>query len=153
MNVDDELLAQVFAAEGSSELAWEVSTRCSCYSDDSHQPKWGHPVCGGLGVVYATPATVRGLFRSQSRWVNWRESGELDHGEATLTVPIADRPGYTDHRVRDRYTVIEAVGDIDAGRVFYPAGPASPFMFGNQARAWRVQLQSLEQQDRVQAQP
>lgn len=151
--MDAELIADLFQMEGASQLDWEQATRCDCYSEDSRQPEWGCQSCGGFGAVYADPVRITGLFRSQGRWVSPKSFGELDHGEAQLTLPIEHKPGFTDHRVRDRFTVVNATGDLAAGRVFYPAGPATPFMFGDQAHAWRVQLQSLEQRDRELAQP
>lgn len=153
MSVDSELVAQIFTWEGASTLGWEVATRCDCWSEDSHQPAWGHQACGGFGVLYAAPVTITGLFRSQGRWVTPHSMGEFDHGEAQLTTPLSAKPHYTDRRVRDRFTVVPASDDETEGRVFYPAGPPSPFLFGNEHLAWRVQLQSLEQRDRVVEQP
>lgn len=152
-SIDDALFEDIFTAEGASTLLWEVASRCSCYSEDSKQPQWGHELCGGLGVVYADPVTIRALFRAQSRYISPRREGELDHGEAQLTTRLEHKPGYTDRRVRDRYTVVPATGDAAAGRVFYPAAVAVPFIFDNVQRAWRVQLQSMEQSARIVPQP
>lgn len=170
MSVDASIVTLIFEGEGSTVLQWEQGTRCVCYSDDTKQPAWSAHArpgcaCGGFGVIYAAPVPVVGLFRSQSRFMSPRMQGELDHGEAALTtpkmpVPIAGttypacQPGYTDRRVRDRFTVaIEPASDAADDRVFYPAAKAVPFLVNNEHLAWRVQLQSLSQINRVQPQP
>jgi hypothetical protein len=66
---------------------------------------------------------------------------------------LACKPAYTDDRIRDRFTVPAAIGDSDVGRVFYPASTPVPFLIANTHLAWRVQLQSLEQDSRVVPQP
>lgn len=167
--LDEDVVRMIFEGEGSSVLRWEQGTRCVCFSDDSKQPKWSaHPppgcTCGGFGVIYAAEVLVVGLFRSQSRFLSQRPQGELDHGEASLTVPKmpvtrlgvtypACKPGYHDRRVRDRFTVVPSADDVAEGRVFYPAAKAVPFIVGNEQLAWRVQLQALAQEDRVVPQP
>lgn len=154
-DLDDDIFAAIFAEEGAVQLAWEQASRCDCTTDDSKQPAWGCPQCGGAGVVYAAPQTITGLFRSQSRWLSFRREGELAHGEAQLTTPLSVRPGYTDRRVRDRFTAIPAATDGGremptqlpaefVGRAFFPAAQAVPFIFNGAQRAWRVQLQSAE---------
>lgn len=151
---DEDLFADViFAGEGASVLTWEVGTRCSCYSPDSRQPDWQHVPCGGLGAIYAAPVPVRGLLRGQSRWTSHRVSGEHGLGEAQLTTPVSVKPGYTDMRIRDRFTVVAATGDFAPGRIFYPAAEAIPFLFDGVQMAWRVQLQSMEQATRGKPQP
>jgi hypothetical protein len=68
-------LTVVFTSPGATELLWEAATSCDCFADDTHQPQWGHEPCGGWGVVYAAPVTVKVLFRSQARWTSaWRAS-------------------------------------------------------------------------------
>lgn len=170
MSLDAAVITAIFEGEGSSVLQWEAGTRCVCLSDDSKQPAWtANPPagceCGGHGVIYASPVAIVGLFRSQSRFMSPRPQGELDHGEASLTtpkmpVPIAGttypgcQPGYTDRRVRDRFTVaVEPASDAADDRVFYPAAKAVPFFVGNEHLAWRVQLQSLSQINRGAPQP
>lgn len=149
MSGDAAIIAGIFQEDGATELAWERATRCDCYTDDTHQPRWGCPTCGGTGVNYAAPVTIRALFRGQSRWLSFRREGEFDRGEAELTTPLDAQPGYTDRRVRDRYTVLVDAADAAPGRVFYPAAQPVPFNFGNQQHAWRVQLQSAEQSERL----
>src|SRR4051794_5018458 len=134
-------------------MRWEAATRCTCWTDDTRQPEWGHEPCGGLGVVYEAPVDVRVLFRGQAKWTGRHSSGELAQGEAQLTTPLDVVPTYVDDRVRDRFSTTAAIGDLEAGRVFYPAAEAVPFIFAGAQRAWRVQLQSLEQKNRLQAQP
>lgn len=152
-DLDTGIFADLFVEEGAVQLIWEVSSQCDCTTGDTLEPVWGCPSCGGAGVTYAAGQTILGLFRSQARWLSFRRQGELDHGEAQLTTPLNVRPGYTDRRVRDRFTTVVAVGDSEQplpdglpatfkGRVFYPAAPAVPFIFNNVQRAWRVQLQS-----------
>ena len=148
-DLDDAIFTSIFAGEGAVGLSWEVASRCPCYSTDTKQPQWDCPQCTGYGVIFAAKQTVYGLFRSQSRWLSFRSEGELDHGEASLTTAMTAKPGYTDRRVRDRYTTLSVADDVAPGRVFYPAAPAVPFIFNNAQRAWRVQLQSATQQDRV----
>ena len=149
MTVDSDLVAAIFTWEGASTLTWEVASRCSCYSDDSHQPGWDHPACGGTGVLYATAVPIKALFRSQARWRDPEMMGELQLGEAQLTTPLDVKPTYVDRRVRDRFTVTNATGDATAGRIFLPAAQPVPFLFGDTHLAWRVQVQSLEQTARV----
>lgn len=154
-------LQLVFAGPGASVLQWERGTRCDCYNAATDQPEWGHAPCGGFGVIYADPIDVRVLFRSQGRWQSFRMEGQIALGEAELTTPrfsgpggvVACEPSYTDDRVRDRFRVPAADGDAEAGRVFYPASTPIPFLMANTHLAWRVQLQSMEQDDRVTPQP
>lgn len=149
MTIDEALIADIFTAEGASSMTWEVASRCNCYTADSHQPQWDHEACGGTGVLYAAAVIVRGLFRSQQRWRDPEMMGELQLGEAMLTLPLDVKPNYVDRRVRDRFTVVNATGDAQAGRIFVPAAQPVPFMFGDKHLAWRVQIQSLEQTARV----
>jgi hypothetical protein len=149
VDLDTAIFEDLFSWEGAVALSWEVASRCTCYSDDSKQPEWGHQLCGGTGVIYAPATTIYGLFRSQDRWLTFRREGELEHGEASLTTPLAVRPGYTDRRVRDRLTTQQAVGDAAEGRIFYPAAQAKPFLFANVQRAWRVSLQAASENDRL----
>lgn len=153
MSVQASTINAIFASPGVSTIEWQSATRCTCYSLDSKQPQWGHQVCGGFGVIYAPAQTVVGLFRSQSRFFSPRLEGEVEHGEASLTTPITWKPGYVDRRVRDRLTIVNATGDAASGRVFYPAAEPVPFLVNDEHLAWRVQLQSLEQAQRVQPQP
>lgn len=148
-DVDDALFEELFTWEGAVGLAWEQASRCSCWTDDSKQPTWGHPPCKGTGILHTPPQTIQGLFRSQDRWQSFRREGELEHGEAQLTTPLSVRIGYVDRRVRDRLVALEAVGDAAKGRVFYPAAPAKPFIFNNVQRAWRVSLQAASEDDRL----
>lgn len=150
----DEIFRDViFKGEGASRMLWEVATRCDCYSDDTRQPEWGCLTCSGFGVTYAAPVEVRGLFRSQARWTSRQMSGEHGLGEASLTLPLDVKPNFVDERFRDRFTIIPATGDADQGRVFYPAADPVPFLFDNVQRAWRVQVQSLQQDTRLIPQP
>lgn len=149
-DVDTAIFEELFENwEGAVALTWEVASRCTCYTQDSKQPTWGHEPCNGTGVIYTPPVTVQGLFRSQDRWLSFRREGELDHGEAQLTLPLDVKPGYIDRRVRDRFTTLEAVGDAAEGRVFLPSAPAKPFIFNNVQRAWRVTVQALDETQRL----
>jgi hypothetical protein len=150
---DEAIFAGIFAAEGAIPVRWEVASRCDCYSEDTKQPEWGHADCGGFGAVYAPAREVRALFRGQGRWTANRASGEHGLGEAQLTTPLTVKPGYVDERIRDRFTTTIAVGDVDSGRVFYPAAAPVPFLFNGAQRAWRVQLQSADQDSRLKPQP
>lgn len=150
VDLDTAIFEELFGSwEGAVALSWEQASRCSCYSDDSKQPEWGHPLCKGTGVLFSEPTTIRGLFRSQDRWLSFRREGELDHGEAQLTTALSIRPSYIDRRVRDRFTTLEAVGDAAEGRVFCPAAAARPFIFANVQRAWRVALQAADDDQRL----
>ena len=153
MDVFDGSIAFVFAAAGASELTWEVASRCTCWSDDTKQPQWGHALCGGLGTQYGVPTTIRALFRGRSSWNSHRASGQHPLSEAQLTTPLSVKPSYVDDRVRDRFTVVAAVGDLEAGSVWYPAAKPVPFMLAGVQRAWRVQLQGLDQASRTLPQP
>lgn len=150
---DAQVFAHIFLGEGAIPMTWERGSRCSCWSDDTRQPEWGCAECGGFGVIYAPAQPVRGLFRSQSRWTSHRSSGEHSIGEAQLTLPIDVKPQWLDDRVRDRFTVTIASGDLEAGRVFYPAAQPIPFLFDGVQRAWRVQVQSADQATRLEPQP
>lgn len=150
---DAGLFAMIFAGEGASVLKWEQGARCSCNAPDSRQPSWDCRECGGLGCVFVDAQQIRGLFRGQSRWTTPKLSGEHPHGEAQLTTPLDVKPAYVDQRVRDRFTVLQATGDVEAGRVFYPAAHPVPFLFDGVQRAWRVQLQGMTQSTRARPQP
>lgn len=152
--LDDEIFSSViFQGEGASNMLWEVASRCTCYSEDTLQPDWNCELCSGFGVTYAVAVAVRGLFRSQARWTSRQASGEHGLGEAALTLPLSVKPTFVDERVRDRFTVVPAVDDDVQGRVFYAAADPVPFLFDNVQRAWRVQVQSLQQDTRLIPQP
>lgn len=156
----DPLFDLIFTGEGAAQLTWEVASRCvtpradgtPCWAEATKQPAWDCLTCGGLGVVYAAAVEITGLFRGQSRWTSRQPSGEHGLGEAALTTRTPHKPGYVDERVRDRFTVLAAVGDVEAGRVFYPAAQAIPFIFDGEQEGWRIQLQGLDQSSRVKAQ-
>lgn len=148
-------------SEGAVDLTWEQASRCTtprddgspCFSADSKQPNWNCTTCGGLGAVFAAPVAIRALFRGQSRWNSQHSSGTHGLGEAQLSTPTDVKPGYTDDRIRDRFTVIDTPDDRVRGRVFYPAAQPVPFVFAGAQRAWRVQLQAADQASRVRRQP
>ena len=75
-DVDAAIFADLFALEGASTIQWQQASRCTCWSDDTKQPQWGHEVCGGKGIIYADPVEITGLFRSQSRWVSARSTSK-----------------------------------------------------------------------------
>lgn len=150
---DAATFALIFNSQGAVAMTWEAATRCSCYDADTKQPQWGHVACGGLGAVFAAPVAIRALYRGQSRWQSRKGMGNIGLGDAQLTTPVAVKPGYVDDRIRDRFTVVSALGDLAAGRVFYPAAQAVPFIFGGAQRAWRVQVQGLDQANRTLPQP
>lgn len=149
----DPAFALIFAAAGASDLKWEVGTRCTCWNPQTKQPQWGHALCGGYGTQYAAPVTIKALFRSRSSWNSHRASGQHPLSEAQLTTPLSAKPAYVDDRVRDRFTVIAAVGDAAAGSIWYPAAKPVPFLIAGVQRAWRVQLQGLDQATRTLPQP
>jgi hypothetical protein len=149
IDFDDAVFPMLFSSEGAVQLLWEVATPCPNVDPATQQPVWDCPQCAGSGVLFAPAVSIFGLFRSQSRWLSFRAEGEFDHGEATLTTPLDVCIGYTDRRVRDRLTVVSDVGDLVRGRVFYPSSPSTPFNFNNVQRAWRVQVQSATQADRL----
>lgn len=148
---DAAIFRMIFAAEGAVRLTWEVASRCDCYTDNTRQPAWGHEPCGGLGAIYAEPLAITGLFRSQSRWKSRHSSGEHDLMDAQLTTLLAHKPGYTDEKIRDRFTVI-GVTDVE-GAVFYAQAEAVPFILAGVHRAWRVKVQGLKQATRTLPQP
>lgn len=153
MSLDSQVIASIFASEGASSLTWEVASACKCFSRDTLQPNPNCPDCNGYGTVFAAEQTVKGLFRTQSRWISPRQEGELARGDAQLTTPLDVKPGYRDRRIRDRFTVVQATGDARIGKVFFPAAEPVPFLFHDEHLGWRVTLQSLEQSQRIEPQP
>ena|ERR1700686_1634121 len=151
-DLDTSIFADIFTGEGAVELGWEAASRCECLNVETKQGNPNCRECYGTGVTFGPSQAVRGLFRSQDRYVSRRMTGELAHGDAQLTTPLDVKPGYTDAKVRDRFTVTQAMGDVETGRVFYPAAQPKPFIFNGSQRAWRTSVQALEQQDRVVAQ-
>jgi hypothetical protein len=158
---DDELFEMIFESEGAIPMTWEIASRCStpredaspCFDADTKQPNWNCTNCGGLGAEYSAPVEILALFRGQSKWKRGSASGSTNIGEAQLTTPLDVKPGYTDDRIRDRFTCTVDVEDYAKGVVFYPAAVPIPFNFDGSQRAWRVQLQSLEQSARTRPQP
>lgn len=161
---DDDLFDELFdpdESDGAVRMTWEVGSRCStpradgsaCFSTDSRQPNWECTTCGGLGADYAPPVVIYALFRGQSRWKSSNSAGTHALGDAQLTTPVIVKPGWTDDRIRDRFTVPDALGDLAAGTVFYPIAKAVPFLFGSVQRAWRVQISALDQSTRTRPQP
>lgn len=147
VDVDTSIFEGLFSWEGAVAMSWERASAAPGESEDSHQPRWDGP--NPQGVVYSEPVTIYGLFRSQDRFLTHRREGEIEHGDAQFTTPIQVRPGYVDMRVRDRFVTLEAVGDIEEGRVFVPSAPARPFIFNRIQRAWRVNLQSVNESQRA----
>lgn len=152
-DVDDAIFASIFTGEGAVRLTWQVGSRCTCWNDETKQPQWGHALCGGLGTQYAAATPILALFRGRSQWNSHHASGQHPLGEAQLTTPLAVKPAYLDDRVRDRFTVVDAVGDAAAGSIWYPAAKPVPFIFAGAQRAWRVQLQGMDQATRTLPQP
>lgn len=164
MDDDDDIFADLFdpdVTDGAIELTWEVASRCTtprddaspCFSVDSRQPNWNCTACGGLGALFSDPTTIYALFRGQSKWKGQNTAGQSVLGEAQLTTPIDVKPAWADDRIRDRFTVPIALGDFEAGTVFYPVAKPVPFLFAGVQRAWRVQLASGEQSRRTRPQP
>ena len=147
--LDDSIFGELVSLEGGVAMTWEAASRCSCYTTDTEQPQWDCPLCSGYGAIFAAAQPVTALFRSQARWISPRREGEFEHAEAQCTFPLTVKPTYIDRRVRDRFTVTQAQGDLAAGTVFYPAGEPSPFIFDGVQYAWRVQLQGMEQNQRL----
>lgn len=168
--MSDLAFQMIWRGEGAVHLRWEAASRCTqprgngdpCTSADTRQPSWDCTLCGGLGVVFAAPVDVVGLYRSRSAWTQKRMSGEHVMGEAELTTPSvaiagispAWCPGWSDDRVRDRLTAVAAFGDVAPGTVFCPSTRAVPFIFNNVQEGWRVQLQAVDNElTRVRPQP
>lgn len=150
VDVDTAIFEDLFSIwEGAVELGWQKATRCKCLNVETKQASPSCTECYGSGVVYGEPVTTKALFRSQDRYVSRRMQGELAHGDAQLTTPLTVKPVYIDAKVRDRFTVTQASGDLETGRVFYPSAQPVPFIFTNIQRAWRTSVQAAEQQDRV----
>lgn len=149
VDIDTSIFEQLFSSEGGVELNWQKSVRCACLNRETKQANPNCIECYGSGVVFSKPILIKGLFRSQDRYVSRRMQGELAHGDAQLTTPLNVKPEYVDAKVRDRFMVTQATGDLETGRVFYPAAQPVPFIFNNVQRAWRTSVQALEQQDRV----
>lgn len=153
MAADDLIFQAIFTGEGASLLRWDIAARCHCYSTNTKQPGWECEDCRGLGVVYPESRQVRGLYRGRSQWTSRRVSGEHGLADAQLTVPVDCHPTYVDERVRDRFVALEAFGDFEPGRVFFPAATAVPFLFDGVQRAWRVQLQGADETTRTRPAP
>lgn len=149
---DAAIFDLIFNSEGALHVSWEVASRCDCYSQDTRQPEWGHEACAGLGAIYAPAVTIRALFRAQSRWSGRRVTGQMALADAQLTTRLEHKPGWVDERIRDRYVLLDATGD-SAGKIFYPSAAAVPFVVDGVQRAWRVQLQGLDQNTRTLPQP
>lgn len=149
---DDDIFSAFFdlgGCEAAVPLMWEKAVRCDqCLTPDTKQPRWGQecPQCDGKGVRYLPGTQITGFFRGRSQYQSYRVQGELQHGEAQLTVPLAVNISYVDRLVRDRITVLAAVGDQERGTVFFPATKPVPFVFNGIQRAWRVQLASIDRQ-------
>lgn len=149
MDLDDDVFAAMFAlgeGQGAVPMLWEQAVRCDeCLTDDTKQPRWGQECAacgpaGGNGVVYLPGEQVTGLFRSRTQYQSYRQEGELAHGEAELTTPLNVKPGFVDRLVKDRFTILAALGDAEEGTAFYPTTTPVAFIFNGVQRAWRVQV-------------
>jgi hypothetical protein len=91
-----QIISQAAMNLGGSDIRWYKAIFCPyvrddgspCYNESRGTSYIECPVCGGEGVLYASPRTVRGIYSDNSNRVNESRSGEFLKGEKTLNLPI-----------------------------------------------------------------
>jgi hypothetical protein len=91
-----QTIAQAAMNLGGSDIRWYKAIFCPyvrddgspCYDENRGSSYIECPICGGEGVIYASPRTVRGIYTDNSNRVNESRSGIFLKGEKTLVLPI-----------------------------------------------------------------
>jgi hypothetical protein len=90
-----KLIADSALRLGGSDIAWHKAIFCPyvrddgnpCY-DESRGSSWIEcPICGGEGVVYASPRFIKGVYSDKSNEFVPDGSGGFIRGDKTLSVP------------------------------------------------------------------
>lgn len=90
-----KLIADSALRMGGSDIAWHKAIFCPyvrddgtpCY-DESRGSSWIEcPICGGEGVVYASPRFIKGIYSDKSNEFVPDGSGGFIRGDKTLSVP------------------------------------------------------------------
>jgi len=80
---------------GGSDIKWHKAIFCP-YVRDNGSPCYDErrgtsfiecPICGGEGVIYASPRTIKGIYTDNSNKYNKDSSGGFILGEKTLNLP------------------------------------------------------------------
>jgi hypothetical protein len=91
-----QTIAQAAMDLGGSEIRWYKAIFCPyvrdngkpCYDEDRGTVYIECPICGGEGVIYASPRTVRGIYTDNSNRYSQDRSGGFIKGEKSLALPI-----------------------------------------------------------------
>jgi hypothetical protein len=91
-----QTIAQAAMDLGGSEIRWFKAIFCPyvrddgspCYDENRGTSYIECPVCGGEGVIYASPRTVRAIYSDQSNRLSENRQGEVIRGEKSLALPI-----------------------------------------------------------------
>jgi hypothetical protein len=91
-----QTIAQAAMNLGGSEIRWFKAIFCPyvrddgspCYDENRGTTYIECPVCGGEGVIYASPRTVRGIYTDNSNRYSPDRSGGFIKGEKSLAMPI-----------------------------------------------------------------
>jgi hypothetical protein len=91
-----QTIAQAAMNLGGSEIRWYKAIFCPyvrddgspCYDETRGSSYIECPVCGGEGVIYASPRTVRGIYTDNSNRLRETASGEFLKGEKSLALPV-----------------------------------------------------------------
>jgi hypothetical protein len=91
-----QTIAQAAMDIGGSDIKWYKAIFCPyvrddgspCYDETRGSSYIECPVCGGEGVIYASPRTIRGIYTDNSNRVRDAGSGDFMKGEKSLSLPV-----------------------------------------------------------------
>ena len=80
---------------GGSDIRWYKAIFCPyvrdngspCYNEERGTSYIECPVCGGEGVIYASPRNIKGIYSDQSNTYVQDKSGGFIKGEKSLSLP------------------------------------------------------------------
>lgn len=127
-----QVIAQSAMDMGGSDIRWYKAIFCPyvrddgspCYDENRGTSYIECPVCGGEGVIYASPRTVRGIYTDNSNRLTESRPGEFIKGEKTLSLPseleiqlLKSRDSQNARRLlRDRFELLGRCCQPDGSR-------------------------------------
>lgn len=95
LNPISRLLSSAALELGGSDFHWHKAIFCPyvkddgspCYNEDRGSSYIECPVCGGEGVIYASPQVIKGIYSDSSNTYIPDQSGGFVKGEKTISFP------------------------------------------------------------------
>ena len=127
-----QTIADAALQMGGSDIRWYKAIFCPyvrddgnpCYNEDRGTSYIECPVCGGEGVIYASPRTIRAVYSDNSNNYVQDKSGGFIKGEKTLSLPrdldvrlLKERDSMNARRLlRDKFELLGTQCNPDGSR-------------------------------------